>query len=82
MFDTGYKQLKTWRYGWEIIKRHDTWIDAKVVDLGGPPKAGRRFQLVDAIDVVKNHLYGKFYKVILRKSYFDPNSDETLLAEE
>ena len=41
VFDTGAQQLMIGRDGWEIIKRHDTWIDAKGVDLGGTPKVGR-----------------------------------------
>ena len=52
MFDTGYQKSMIGRDGWEIIKRHDTWIDAKGVDLCGTPKAGRILQLVDAIGVV------------------------------
>ena len=32
VFDTGAQQLIIGRDGWEIIKRHDTWIYAKGVD--------------------------------------------------
>ena len=42
VFDTGAQKLMIGWDGWEIIKRHDTWIDANGVDLGGTPKAGRR----------------------------------------
>ena len=41
------------RDGWEIIKLHDTWIDARGVDLGSSPKSGHRLQLVDARGVMK-----------------------------
>ena len=53
VFDTGPQQLMIGRYGWEIIKRHDNWINVKGVDLGKPPRARRRLQLVDARSVVK-----------------------------
>ena len=39
-------------------------------------------QLVDARVVVKNRLDGKSYLVIVRQAFFNPNSDETLLAED
>ena len=48
VFDTGYQQPMIGQDILEIIKRRDTWIDAKGVDLGGTPKAGRSLQLVDA----------------------------------
>ena len=82
VFDTGAQQSMIGRDGWEIIKRHDYWIDARGVDLGGPPKAGRRLQLVDARGVVKNRLDGKSYLIIISQALFNPNSDETLLAED
>ena len=44
------------RDGWEIIKRHDKWIDVRGVDLGSSSKAGCRLHLVDARGVVKNRL--------------------------
>ena len=40
MFDNGAQQLMIGRDGWEIIKRHDNWIDAQGVNLCGPPKEG------------------------------------------
>ena len=70
------------RDGWEIIKRHDSWINARGVDLGGPPKAGCRLQLVDARSVVKNSLDRKSYLIIIRQAFLNPNPDETLLAED
>ena len=79
VFDTGAQKSIILRYGWEIIKRHDYWIDARGIDLGGPPKSGRRLQLVDARGVVKNLLDGKSYLIIIRRAFFNPNSDETLL---
>ena len=39
-------------------------------------------KLVDARGVVKNRLGGNFYLVILSKAFFNPNLDETLLAED
>ena len=45
--------------GWEIIKLHDTWIDAQGVNMGVPLKAGRRLQPVDARGVAKNRMDGK-----------------------
>ena len=53
----------------------------KGVNLGVHPKAGRRVQLVDARSVVQNCLDEKRYLVILRQYFFNPNSDETLLAK-
>ena len=70
------------RDGWEIIKRHDNFIDAQGVNMGGPPKTRRRFQLVYARVVVKTFLDGKRYLVILRQALFNPNSDENLFAED
>ena len=67
-------------YGWEIIKRRDTWIDAQGINIGGPPKTGRCLQLVDARGVVKNLLDGKRYLVILRQAFLNPKSEKTLLA--
>ena len=68
--------------GWEIIKGHDTWIDTQGVNMGGPSKTRRRLQLLDARGVVKNSLDGKRYLVTLRQDFFNPNSDDTLLAED
>ena len=82
MFDTGSQKSIIGRDGWEIIKRHDTWIDAQGVNLGLPQKTGRRLQLVDARGGVKNCLDGKSYLVICRQDVLNQNSDETLLAEE
>ena len=39
--------------GWEIIKRHDIWIYAQGINMGGPSNAGRCFQLVDTRGVMK-----------------------------
>ena len=36
VFDTGAKKSMIGRYGWEFIKRHDTWIDAQGVNRGVP----------------------------------------------
>ena len=82
MFDTGTQQSMIGRDGWEIIKHHNTWIYAKGVDLGGHQKTGLRLQLLDARGVVKNRLDGKSYLVIIRQAFFNPNSEETLLAED
>ena len=82
VFDTGTQKLVIGRDGWEIIKRHDNFIDTQGVNMGGPPKTRRRFQLVYARVVVKNCLDGKRYLVILRQALFNPNLDETLLAED
>ena len=32
--------------------------------------------------MVKNCLYGKSYLFVIRQDFFNPNSDETLLAED
>ena len=50
--------------------------------MGSSSKAGRRLQLVDARGVVKNRLYGKRYLIVIRQVFFNPSSDETLLAED
>ena len=42
VFDTGSQQSIIGRDGWKIIRRHDTWIYARGVYLGVPPKAGSR----------------------------------------
>ena len=76
VFDTGSQKFMLGRYGWEIIKNHDKWIDTRGVDLGGSSKMGRRLQLVDARGVVKNLLDGKSYLVIIRQAFF--NSDSLL----
>ena len=59
VLDTGAQQSMIGRGGWKIIRRHDKWIYARGVDLGVPPKAGRRLQLVDVRGVEKNRLDGK-----------------------
>ena len=82
MFDTGAQQSMLGRYGWEIIRNHDKWIDTRGVDLGGPSKTGRRLQLVDARGVVKNRLDGNSYLVIIRQAFFNSNSDETLAEDQ
>ena len=68
MFDTRVQQSMIGRDGWEIIKRHDTWIDAQVINTEGSSKEGRYLKGVDARGVVKYHLDGKRYLVILRQS--------------
>ena len=73
MFDTRVQQSIIGRDGWEIIKRHDTWIDAQGVNIGGSSKSGHRLQLLDARGVMKNRLDGKRYMVILRQAFFNPN---------
>ena len=82
VFDTGHHKSMIGRYGWEIIKRHDTWIDTLGVNMGGTPRSGRRLKMVDAKGVVKKRLDGKGYLVILGQAFFNKNSDETLLAED
>ena len=82
VFDTGDQQYMIGRDGWDIIKRHDTWIDAQGVNMGGPSKEGLCLQLVYARGVLKNLLVWKRYLEILRQDFFNPNSDETLLAED
>ena len=42
VFDTGPQKYMIGRDGWEIIKRHDTWIDAQGVNMGDSSKEGRR----------------------------------------
>ena len=79
--DTGAQQSMVVVGGWEIIMRHDTWIDAQGVNMGVYSKAWSRLQLVDARGVVKKFLDGKRYLVILIEDFFNPNSDETLLVE-
>ena len=66
---------------WEIIKRHNNWIYAQGVNMGGTSKAWRRLQLVDPRGVAENLLDGKYYLVTLRQAFFNPNSDKTRLAE-
>ena len=68
--------------GWEIIKRHNTWIYAQCVNMGDYSKAGRRFKLVDTKGVAKKRLNGNNYLLIVRQALFNPNSDKTLLAED
>ena len=82
MFDTGSQKSMIGQDVWEITKRHDTWMDPQGVNLGGPPKSGHSLQLVDARGVVKNCLDGKSYLEILRQDFFNPNEDQTLLAED
>ena len=50
--------------------------------MSGPPKAGRRLQLVDTRSVIKNRLDGKRYLVILRRALFKANLDKTLLEKD
>ena len=45
-------------------------------------KGGRHLKLVDARGVVKTFLDGKRYLVIVKKDYFNINSNETLLVED
>ena len=52
------------------------------VNLGRPPKAGCRLQLVDARGVVKNRVDRKSYLVILRQYLFNQKLDEILLVED
>ena len=40
VFNTGDHQLMIGQDGWDIIKRHDTWIYEQGVNMGGTPKAG------------------------------------------
>ena len=82
VFDTDAQQYMIGRDGWEIIKRHNKWIDARGIDLGSSLKAGRRLQLVDAMGVVKIHLDGKRYLIVIRQVFFNPSSEKTLLAED
>ena len=82
VFDTGTQQSMIGRDGWDIMKRHDTWIDARGVDLGSSLKAGRRLQLVDERGVVKNSLNRKRYLIVIREVFFNPSSEKTLLAED
>ena len=74
VFDTLFQQLMIGWDGWEIVKHHDTWIDAQGVNMRGPPKTGRRLQLVYARGVVKNCMDGKHNLVTFSKAFFDPNS--------
>ena len=82
LFDTGAQQSMIGRYGWEIIKRYDTWIHSKGVNLDGSPNAGLRLHLLDARGVVKTRWYWKSYLVILGQAFFNPDLDKTLLAED
>ena len=82
MVDTGAQQLMIGRYVSDIIKHHNTWIDTQGVNMGRPPKIGRRLQLVNARGLVTNFLDGKRYLAILRQVFFNHNSDKTLLAED
>ena len=82
MFDTGAQQSMIGRDGWEIIKHHDKWIDARGVDLGSSSKVGRCLQLVDARGVVNNRLDRKRYLIVIRQALFNTSSYETLLAED
>ena len=80
--DTGSHQYIIGMLGWEIIERHDSYMDAQFVNIGGPSKSGRRLQLVYTRGEVKNRLDGKNYLVIVRQALFNQNSDENLLAED
>ena len=81
VLDTGYQQSMVSMGSWEIIKRHDAWIDSQVINMGGYSKAGRRLQLVDTRVVANVFLDGKQYLVIVRKALFNPNTYKTLLVE-
>ena len=81
VFDTGAQQSMIFWGGWDIIKCHDTWIDAQGVNMGVPSNEGRGLQLLYARGVVKTFLDGKSYLVILGQDFFNPNSDETMLTE-
>ena len=82
LIDTGAHHSMIGRDGWEIIKRHNKWIDARGAYLGSSSKAGRRLHLVDAKGVVKNCLDGRRYLIVIRQAFFNPSLDETLLAED
>ena len=53
---------------WYIIKIHDDFIDDHGVNLGGVSKGGRQLKFIDAIRMVKNHLYSQRYMIILRQA--------------
>ena len=74
ILDIGAKQSIISMGGWEIIKHHGSSIYSQRVDMGGYSKVGRRLQIGDAKGVVKNCMDGKRYLVIVRKSFFNPNS--------
>ena len=42
VLDTGSQQSTVGMRVWDIIKRHDTWIDTQGVNMGGSSKEGRR----------------------------------------
>ena len=42
VLDTGAQKSMIIIRGWQIIKRHGSWIDAQGVNMGGPSKVGRR----------------------------------------
>ena len=73
VLDTGSQQSMVVMEVWEIIKRHNMWIYAQVINMGGSSKEGHRLQLVDARGVVKNCLDRKRYLVIVKQYFFNPN---------
>ena len=65
---------------WEIINHHGFGVDDQGVDMGGYSKVGLRLQIIYVRGVVKICLFRKFYLVIDRQAFFNPNSEEALLA--
>ena len=72
VIDAGSQQSMVIIGGWDIIKRHDTWIDTQGVNMGGSSKAGHRLKLVDTRGVIKNCLDGKRYLITFRQYLFHP----------
>ena len=56
-------------------------IVAQGVNVGVPSKAVLQLQLIDTRGVLDNSMDGKCYLAILRQALFNPNLDETMLAE-
>ena len=52
VIDPGHHPM-IWMGGWEIVTCHDSWIYSQGFNMGGYPKGGRRFQLIDARGLVK-----------------------------
>ena len=69
VLDTGAQKSMIGMGGWEIIKRHDSWIDAQGVNMGGLSKADHRLKSVDTRGVTKNCLDGKCYLIIIRQAF-------------
>ena len=59
VFDTWAQESIIGRYGWEIIKRRDTWIDAQGINIGGSSRAGRHLRLVDSRGMAKIFWLGR-----------------------